>query len=212
MSDSADVARVIDPATGEIVEHADSPQLDITTARGLFNPDLDFGKLIQSSVFYSRGFRLVDKAQLVNVPHGIVTVTFREGYLAEGIKGDYVSCEAVVGSQEVLDLPQIRHSLPTELTVWPNQSIIYNDGGTGIRRTLVQLFHESGLIDVGGDMNDERRFDRPFSQWDKGADLAETGITAKHFDAEGFLYSALMGLRRSDYESPFGPATTWYFG
>lgn len=209
MSEMSEVApRTVDPETGEV--------LDVTTARGLYNPDLDFRKLVQSALFYSRGFRLIEKDQLINVPHGIVTVTYREGYLAEGIQGDYVSCESVVASQDVLDLPQVRHTLPAELTVWPNQSVIYNDGGTGIRRTLTQLFHESGLIDVGGDMNDERRFDRPFTMWDKGSDLAQKGITASDFDAEGFLYAALMGLRRSDYPIPEqygkGDATTWYFG
>lgn len=189
------------------------------TLYGLYNPDLDFRKLALESQYFSKGFRLVDnKDYLIGVPHVIIGVTYREGFPREGMAGDYVSIEAVVADKATLDTPPVRSQLPGELAVHPNEAIVYNDSGTGIRRTLTELFHNTGLIDVGnpGKNSDLNVFDRPFQQWVSGADRATTGIVAT-VNGEPFRYLALRGLRRSDYEwtDPSGnehPATTHYFG
>lgn len=178
------------------------------------DPNLSFQKLALEAQYFSRGFRLVsDKGDLVGVPHVVIGVTYREGYARpDGAKGDYISIEAVIADKPTLESSPIKHMLPQDLAVWAEEPVVYNDGGTGIRRDFTSLFHSIGLIDVGPPNHaNENPFDKPFSQWVSGAELATTGIVA---DREGvpFRFVAARGLRRSDYESPFGPATTFYIG
>jgi hypothetical protein len=209
---AVETGELVDVKTGEVIAREDMPVMDIATARGLYNPDLDFAKLASNeALFYSRGFKLVGKSSLEGVPHGIVNVVFRDGYLTNGIRGDYVSCEAVVASTDVFAMPQFKH-LISNLLVWPNQAVIYNDGGTGIRRTLVEAFHNAGVINVGDEVEGENRFDRPMSQWISGADRAATGIKGSDIRPgfKGFLWSCLNGLRVSNYTNEYGDGTTWY--
>jgi len=176
-----------------------------------FNPDLDFRKLALEAQYHAKGFRLVQKSQLVGVPHVIVGVTYREGFPRGGRAGDYVSLEAVVADKDTLESNPVKHMLPADLDVWGNEPIVYNDSGTGIRRTLTELFQTLGMIDVGKVTGDENPFDRPYQFWDRGEELAVTGIVADLEDVP-FRYIAFRGLRKSEYESPYGPATTYYFG
>jgi hypothetical protein len=191
---------------------------DIEVAFG-YNPDRDFTKLALEATYHSRGFRLVDKSALVAVPHVIIGVTYRPGYpRADKEPGDYVSVEAVVANKETLYSPQVIQMLrkgqgkgPDDLEVWGNESVVYNDSGTGIRRTLTELFDEIGIINVGSPNGDENVYDRQYQMWADGEDRATSGIVAD-LNGEPFRYTAWYGLRRSDYESPYGPATTYYLG
>ena len=185
--------------------------------RGVYDPSLDFQKLALEAQYFARGFRLVDKEDLIAIPFAVIKVTYREGYLADKVQGDYVSLECVVADRATLDSPQIKHYMNrarpdkgANLVVYPNEPVVINDGGTGIRRTLTELFSDAGMIDVGGDKNDPRRFDRPYSLWKSGADEAQYGFEADK-NGNAFRYIALRGLRVSEYESPYGPATTYYF-
>ena len=217
-----------DIATGEIV-HSSAPVStgkELTSYRDLFDPDLAFSKLAAElkSGYIARGFRLltdkddgVGKDALLNVPHMLIGLTYRPGFTIPGtkIKGDYVSCEAVVADKEMFALPQVRASLGRQLdnlAVFPNETVVYNDGGTGIRRTLTKLLHDTGVIDVGGDQSKDgdRIYDRPCELWARGADEAMAGIVAD-VDGEPFRYFAIRGLRRSDYEYEGQDATTYYF-
>lgn len=189
-------------------EAANLPEL-----RALYDPAMDFQRLALEAQYFSRGFRLVYKDELIGVPHVIISVTYREGYTSEDKKvvGDYVSIEAVVADKATMNSAQVRSQLEGELTVYPNEAVVYNDGGTGIRRALTELFDQIGLIDVGAPKGDENRFDKPYSLWADGADAAQYGITADT-NGEKFRYVAMRGLRKSDYDSPYGPATTFYIG
>lgn len=204
MSDSAEVA-VATPATGTL-----------ETFRTMYDPDLDFRKLAGEATYFSRGFRLVEKDDLIDIPHVVIAVTYREGYLREEngkqVQGDYVSVEAVVADAQTLMSPQVRSKVDVDsLAVYPNEAVVYNDGGTGIRRELTKLFDDIGMIDVGGTGDDERRYDRPYSLWREGGDAAQAGFTVDR-NGEKFRYFSLRGLRKSEYDSPFGPAVTFYFG
>lgn len=205
MSDNPDTQ--LDTATEAPVQPRPG---EVSALRGLYDPSRDFRSLALEAQYFSKGFRLVDKDALIGVPHIIIGVTYRDGFLSpdKRIQGDYVSVEAVIADKDTLNSPQISSQLPVpadQLSVYPNESVVYNDGGTGIRRTFTELFHDIGLINHGGDP------DRPMSQWAEGADRAAAGITAD-LNGQVFRYLALYGLRRSDYESPYGPATTFYIG
>jgi len=179
-----------------------------------YDPDLDFRKLALESKYFTRGFRLLGKDALIGVPHIVIGVTYREGFPREGKAGDYVSVEAVVADAKTLASNPIKHQLPVppdQLSVYPNECVVYNDSGTGVRRYLTELFHNIGLVDVGPAKGDASPYDKPFQLWKSGADLATTGIVADN-DGDAFRLPVMRGLRRSDYEWEGQPATTYYLG
>ncbi len=209
MTDTTDAVATQSPS---VTESATAGRLE-AVAFG-YDPDRDFRKLALEASYFSKGFRLVEKEDMIGVPHVIIGVTYREGFPREGnVKnpGDYVSIEAVVADKYTLASNPVKHMLPGELTVYPNESVVYNDSGTGIRRDLTNLMHRIGVIDVGPAGTDENEFDRQFQVWAAGADRAQNGIVAD-LDGVAFRYVAMRGLRKSEYESPYGPATTFYFG
>lgn len=180
-------------------------------ALGLYDPDLDFRKLAAETRYFSKGFRLVSKEDLIGIPHIVTSVIYRPGFPRAGTEGDYASVEAVIADAATLNAPQVRHQLASELTVFPNEPVVYNDSGTGVRRTFTELFTWMGLINPGSAARGLSPFDKQYQLWDSGADLAATGIIADG-NGEKFRYLAMRGLRRSDYESEYGPATTYYIG
>lgn len=201
--------QIADPGTDVAVPVTATEQRIAEIAWGR-DPARNFQTLALEAQYFSKGFRLVDKDFLVGVPHVVIGITYREGFPREkGMPGDYISVEAVVADKQTLESSPIRHMLPPDLKVWAEESVVYNDSSTGIRREFTGLFHSIGLIDVGAPVANENPFDRPYHQWMHGADIATTGITE---DAQGvpFRFVAARGLRRSDYESPYGPATTFY--
>lgn len=230
MASARPVRRANQPFSGKafrLTEQPNTTAVDVTSTqytdlRPLYDPDMDFRNLAQSvkSGYIARGFRLVSKDALIDVPHLVLAVTYREGFLmpvergyGKGIKGDYISLETVVADKETLALPQFKHVLANRaLEVFPNETAVYNDGGTGIRRKITQLLHDTGVINVGGNLqkDGERIYDRPFALWEWGADRAQDGITADA-DGEPFKYLVPRGLRRSDYEWEGQPAVTFYF-
>jgi hypothetical protein len=199
---------------------ADTPA-SIDVFRTLYDPDLDFRKLAEETTYFARGFRLVEKDWLCDVPHCIIAVTYREGYVreenGEKLTGDYVSFEAVVADAETLKLPQVRAQVDiTSLAVYPNEAVIYNDGSKGCRRSITKLLNDIGMIDVGGKAdpdNPEAVYDRPFSLWKSGAERAQAGIVAD-IHGQKFRYMVPRGLRKSVYPNPAAPkedAETFYF-
>jgi hypothetical protein len=198
--------------SGLVVPESATAQRELEAV--LYNADLDFRKLALDVAYVSQGFRLIDKSALEGVPHVVKRVVYREGFPRGESKqpGDYVSVECVVADREILESNPIKRQLPRELEVYPNEPVIFNDSGTGIRRTLTEGFERYSLINVGPDRADENSYDRQFQRWADGAEAAQTGFTGDDLGGKQAIYLALRGLRRSDYESPYGPATTWYFG
>lgn len=208
----------ITPETGEIV-HPESATAQRELDSILYNPDLDFRALALDVAEVSQGFRLISKAALEAVPHVIKRVVYRKGFpRGANSEGDYVSVECVVADKEALQSAPVWAQIaeaqnltsPDQLTVFGGEPVIYNDSGTGIRRTLTELFEKYSLINPGPSRADEVAADRPYQAWVSGADAAQDGFTG--LGGKSAVYLALRGLRKSEYESPFGPATTWYFG
>lgn len=154
--------------------------------------------------------------KLINVPMLITRVIYRDGIQRHGIhyRNDYVSCEAVVAPAEVLQKKATRGRLDMNLiSVEPGESIVFNDGSTGIYRQITAYLEMKGLIKLpdplveSGPMGD-CSYDLPRSQWKSGADAATAGI---------ILNPPLLcprGLRYSEYSNDYAPdgAKTRYIG
>jgi hypothetical protein len=208
------------PEKGEVVQPESATQRRELDAV-LYNPDLDFRRLALDVAEVSQGFRLVSKDDLEAVPHVVKRVIYRPGFPRADSPGDYVSVECVVADKEALVSAPVwaqiskaqNISSPDQLTVFGGEPVIYNDSSTGIRRTLTQLFEKYSLINTGPTTRkDEVTADRQFQLWVTGAEHAQDGFTGNDLGGKQAIYLALRGLRKSEYESPFGPATTWYFG
>lgn len=204
----------VDVSTGEVVNATEARD---EFALNLYDPDMDFRKLALEEAYHAKGFRLVSKDELIGVPFIITNVTYREGFPQAGKgPGDYISCEAVVADKQTLDQWPVKSQLPENLTVFPNEPIVFNDGGTGIRRALTQLYSQIGLIDPGKSKGEENAADKPFQRWDRGGELAELGIS-HDLNGKPVRYLAVRGLRVSEYDwtdengKPH-PASTYYFG
>lgn len=140
---------------------------------------------------------------LDGVPILIHRVTFRNGVMKNGEPGDYVSVEAVIAPQQ--ELLRRRINLET-LPFSPNQSVVFNDGSTGIYRQIVSYLRMKGFIDLPeGPTEGEAGAsvcDLPIRKW---ANIHNGEIC---FDSEGNeVYTANIrlkcprGLRRSEYTS-----------
>lgn len=199
--------------TDEVAVPENATEERQSSLAGLYDPDRDFRKLALESHYFSKGFRLVDKEALIGIPFVIIGITYREGFPRGESKkpGDYVSVECVVADKDTMNSPVVRSQIPdpNNVTVYPNESVVFNDSGTGVRRTLTALLSDMGIVDVGTVKKDENGYDKPFQSWADGAERATTGVIADP-DGEKFRYVAMRGLRKSDYESPYGPATTFY--
>lgn len=157
--------------------------------------DFDFDELetaARLSGDVAVGFRVVPKSVLVGIPFAIIGVTYRNGHLRPslteaGVKdpSNYVSVECVVGSQRALQNVVISNQVDGAQTlgVFPNELVVFNDSGTGVCRSLTQLLHDKGLINVGDTANaisggvlGSSPFDRYHGEWTEGSSQAERGF------------------------------------
>lgn len=111
-----------------------------------------------------------DKYTLIGVPHIITSVTYRDG--DKNKPRGYVSVEATIAPATALEVAIKRGWIPNvttldQLALEPGGNVVYNDGSTGIRRQLTQMFHDAGMCDVGGDPKDRgARYDRSHTEWE----------------------------------------------
>ena len=122
-----------------------------------------------------------------------------------------MSVEAVVAPQAVIDKLAGNGRVNTALmSVEPGESVVFNDGSTGIYRQVTAYLHAVGAIAVSPDhgflntvgKGGTSAFDQPRSVWASGADQATDGIDIRLL--------AKRGLRFSDYSNEFGDAETFY--
>lgn len=163
------------------------------------------------------GLSLVSKEELLGVPHIITRTTY---WMPKKDQKGMVSVEATVASADYLKYAITRGWIPNietpdDLRILPSERIVYNDGGTGIRRQLTGLAHDAGAIDVGHeDMDNLLRFDIPWPEWDSFMDsryqsqevgMVPTVFRYPHPTEEGsyrpFLAKVDRGLRVSRYSN-----------
>jgi hypothetical protein len=189
---------------------------------GSFNPDMEFRKLALEATYIHMGYTLVEKSMLIGVPMVVLGVTFRQGIPKNGKDGDYVSVEAICGGRTDLNR-NIRLGMldGDNLAIDPNEPVVFNDGSTGARRQLVEVLHDSGIINVGPTPEESEglksRFDRPYQWWLNENVNAEETDTSLGFHVmttgEPLRFLFRNGLRASEYEwTPGQLATTYYFG
>lgn len=112
-----------------------------------------------------------DKYTLIGVPHVITSVTYRESKDKNKPRG-FASVEATIAPAPAIENAIRRGWIPgvtalDQLAFTPGSNVVYNDGSTGIRRQLTQMFHDAGMCDVGGDPAEKgARFDRSHTEWD----------------------------------------------
>jgi len=130
--------------------------------------------------------------KLVGVPFLITNVTFRQGDIKVQKTGqlrDYVSVEATVH-------PDFRLRFKRD-------SIVFNDGSTGIYRQIVAYLAGKGTITVPQDLpeeggSNETRYDVSVSNGTEGSASYDIRLVCPE------------GLRKSDYTNDYGDAQTWY--
>lgn len=187
--------------------------------------NLDYASLANEAMDSVEGFDLVKgdaKGTLIGVPFIIVGATYRPGIAQGQRKANYVSLELVTADDKTLSdrlragrILNNRGEVVRELLVNPNETLVINDGSTGIARQVTEYLHLKGLINVGaipagtptgGEMGTSP-YDRYFEEWPAGGDAAGKGLS--------FLLKCPRGLRVSEYQNPAGGkelSQTYYLG
>lgn len=166
-----------------------------------------------------------DLARLEKVPFVITHVAFRRGDITpKGATepGAYVSVTATIADEDtLLKLAKFGRIDYANFMFMPEESIVFNDGSTGVKRQLTEFLHQTGAIRVApaddiviGGGAGESSFDLPPHKWD------EINAGQLQFDAEGFgLYEIKLdkpihcrrGLRSSQYANQYTQeGVTWY--
>lgn len=184
--------------------------------------DVSFASLAQEATYTHMGFTLVGKSSLVGIPLIIVGLAYRAGIPANGRVGDYVSLEAVVGGPRDFER-NIKLGIldPNTIGVGYNETVVFNDGSTGIRRQVAQLLHVKGMANVGPEPDEKEgllnKFDRPYQFWMEdgfeNCTITENSVEWQS-EADGAKVRWLFrnGLRSSEYEwAPGQVAQTFYF-
>jgi hypothetical protein len=209
---------------------------------GMSYEDLTAGDMEMYSL---GGVSLVNKQVLLGVPFVITQVTYQlvppKPSKGERVRG-YVSCEATVGDERALTRAIKRGHVPNvssldQLNVDPDERIVFNDGGTGVRRQLTALLHTYGIVRVfDGEVTGHNRvrfsdgtestyaeFDVPWDEWKYYGDQTRMVKDKYHNDVDieipcvsrshkggAFLLSILHGLHVSDYTNEYGEGETYY--
>jgi hypothetical protein len=161
------------------------------------------------------------KPFLLGVPFIITALTFRPipPTKVNPNPRDYVSVEAIIASEDVLERELRLGRVPNfdslagleSVGVEPELRIVFNDGSTGVRRQLVMMLHTAGVIDAGGDKSmGGAQYDQWYGgwthidQWTKEPDGESLdGVPHITMTSAGkpLVIKCKRGLRASTYEN-----------
>jgi hypothetical protein len=190
------------PVTGEISEVSDPFQLDLYGGADLTD--------LLSQADFVKGARLVKTAELVDKAFIITEVHFYPGLSASGF------CAACMATR----------ILSTKEGAKAGESVVFNDGSTGIGRQIVAYLTSKGLVDPGeGPESGEAgqsRYDRGPDKWLKasfgngvtveGKGKAQTMVELAKEVGFSTKLVAPRGVRVSTYEFKGQDAETFYLG
>jgi hypothetical protein len=162
-------------------------------------------------------------ARLVGVPQVITSVTFRPGIKdkATGTVFDYVSVESRIAPQHVLvkAMKRGQFDASTAEMLDPNETVVFNDGSTGIFRQITRYLEDTGIIALpDGENEGEKgasRYDRPREEWKGSAVEVVRNADGTLADTRYPVRLVLpRGLRSSTYVNAYTSgdetATTYY--
>lgn len=182
---------------------------------GGFSNTLSFDDLDSSSGFSIISHDLVDdeKKTWLRGMYFIVTgVTYRPG----DFEGDYISCEAVLASEQKFNeclkrsqLAELNERFPNQeqtadmLPGWmyPEARVVFNDGSTGIRQQCTAMLVQAGLISVPN-----YDFSKSFNTWEVLSPAIDVHVkadgekTLSVNDPRVFSIKCFRGLRVSEYK------------
>jgi hypothetical protein len=177
---------------------------------------MSYDELAAMEGFRVSGLSLLSKDTLLGVPHIITKVTYWR--VLEGRIG-HVSVEATLASADAMARAIRRGWVPgisnvDDMVLDPNERVVYNDGGTGIRRQLTALFHAKKAVDVGReDVADDSRYDTPWPEWVSFLDarvqsreVGEVPVVYRIPDGDGYRPLILhvdRGLNVSKYANEY---------
>jgi len=161
-----------------------------------------------------QGADLEKGAQLIGVPMCLIGATFQQGdYVQNGVTGWYVSLETVIGPQAEIDRAYRRNRIPDDIAVpEPGERLVFNEGGTGVYRQIVEYLEAKGLIRINSDAPKngpwgECRYDILPSEWDVREDIAASVTKIKPDGTRVLSFPIRLlcprGLRSSEYTNEY---------
>lgn len=194
--------------------------------------EMSYGELSKLAGVTALGRTLVNKVELIGVPFIITRAIF---YLPKPKQIGMMTCHARIADEQRLtrlikagriftapDPEGDLHCVTTldEMTIDPEEEVVFNDGSTGVRRTVVEtLATQFGLLEVKaaeGDM--KSAYDYPWTAW-KTWDANNAGKQGDYDipdftrDKNGrpFILYCPRGMRRSVYDNESADnAVTFY--
>jgi hypothetical protein len=174
---------------------------------------MSYDELMGMDSLRIQGLTLISKEEMLGIPHIITRVTY---WTPKKDQKGMVSVEATVGGIPHLERAIQRGWVPNverieQLRLDPNERVVYNDGGTGIRRQLTMMLESLKLIDVGDNDNQSpERFDRPWPEWTEFAetryqskDTGDVPSFSRHTDANGTERALIIRCDRGLYLSAY---------
>lgn len=163
---------------------------------------------------------------LIKVPFVITHVAYRKGDIVqkgETEPGSYVSVTATIADEAtLLKLAKFGRIDFDAIPFMPEESIVFNDGSTGVKRQITEFLHGQQYITVAegselviGGASGASSFDLPPHRW---ANVSERGTF--QLDDDGFgLYEVKLdipihcrrGLRPSQYSNEYAKDATTYY-
>ena len=161
-----------------------------------------------------------NKAGLIGVPFIIVSVTYRDGISKGQQRANYLSIEIVTADVKTWEARVKKGFIPDNCPFGPEESLVFNDGSTGVARQVTAYLHDRGVIDIGMPEDATANLNGPMgeSPYDKyRADWATPHVDDVEFRLPTATAPALYcprGLRESDYliEGSKEKSYTYYLG
>jgi hypothetical protein len=201
-----------------------------------------FADLMQGAHVIDSGALIKDEelAWLVGVPLIVTGGTYRPGDIkdnATGKLGSYLSLTIVLADFQTLSRAKVRDPktdqlVPLDLNGFPfdpEDTLLINDGSTGIKRQMTNYLHSRGFIRVvapgapliSGGSRGKSDFDKAPEEWN--AIDTEKGTARKNDDgrieytfdlvANGSQIFSRRGLTRSEYQNEHtNEGVTYYLG
>lgn len=180
-------------------------------------PRIDSGILIKGEDF----------KRLENVPFAVTRVAYRVGDITpqgSDLPGYYTSLALTIADERFLaKLTRMGRINMDDLPFLPEETVIINDGSTGVKRQITEFIHIQGYVSVikpgekivPGGARGESTFDRGPDAWHNVGERGTVTINddgRPEFEVEfAKPLVCVRGLRSSDYSNQYTKeGLTWY--